>query len=223
MEVVLIFLAVAAFYLGYKLGTDNGRLQTLENLNQRIAFGLDSNSEFARKYGVRGVHLVLDYMGADAKLGTGYHPSPYVGFVVVQADDFENKFATVDRHHNNDISADDGGTSTVKSEDAEEDDLKDIVPSRIFDGSESGARNAGVMTSFLPSTAFAEIVGGDLLTRTEAVQRLWAYIEINNLQDSTNPRAVNCDTKLFAVSGKSQISLLEMMSVVGKNLTKTKP
>lgn len=205
-----MFLAAAAFYLGYKLGRDNGRLQTLENLNQRIAFGLDSNSEFARKYGVRGVHLVLDYMGADAKLGTGYHPSPYVGFVVVQADDFESKFAAVDRHHNNDISADDGGTSTIENDDADEDDLKD-------------AQNAGVMTSFLPSAAFAEIVGSDPLTRTEAVNKLWAYIEINNLQDPHNPRAVNCDTKLFAVSGKSQISLLEMMGVVGKNLTKSEP
>jgi hypothetical protein len=86
-----MILAVGALMLGYKLGTDNGRRQTLENLNQRIVLGLEPTTDFAREYGVRGTHLVLDYLGSDARLGTGFNPSPYVGFVVIHGEDFENR------------------------------------------------------------------------------------------------------------------------------------
>ena len=61
MEILLWLLAVAAFFVGNKLGTDSGRRQTLENLNQRIATGLDATSDFMRKYGVRGTHLTIDF------------------------------------------------------------------------------------------------------------------------------------------------------------------
>lgn len=93
MEFFLLILAVGALILGYKLGTDNGRRQTLENLNQRIVVGLEPTTDFARKYGVRGTHLVLDYLGPDARLGTGFNPSPHVGFVVIHGEDFENRLA----------------------------------------------------------------------------------------------------------------------------------
>ena len=91
MEIILLILAVGALMLGYKLGTDNGRRQTLENLNQRIVTGLEPTTDFARKYGVRGTHLVLDYLGPDARLGTGFNPSPHVAFVVIHGYDFENR------------------------------------------------------------------------------------------------------------------------------------
>jgi hypothetical protein len=93
VEIILLILAVGALMLGYKLGTDNGRRQTLENLNQRIVIGLEPTTEFARKYGVRGTHLVLDYLGQDARLGTGFNPSPHVNFVVIHGEDFENRLA----------------------------------------------------------------------------------------------------------------------------------
>ena len=38
MEIILLILAVGALMLGYKLGTENGRRQTLENLNQHLQF-----------------------------------------------------------------------------------------------------------------------------------------------------------------------------------------
>ena len=93
MEIILFILAVGALILGYKMGTDNGRRQTLENLNQRIVVGLEPTTDFARKYGIRGTHLVLDYLGPDAKLGTGFNPSPYVNFIVIHGEDFENRIA----------------------------------------------------------------------------------------------------------------------------------
>ena len=93
MEILFFIMAVGALMLGYKLGTDNGRRQTLENLNQRIVTGLEPNTDFARKYGVRGTYLVLDYLGPDAKLGTGFNPSPHVGFVLLHGDDFEKRIS----------------------------------------------------------------------------------------------------------------------------------
>jgi hypothetical protein len=93
VEIVLLILALGALMLGYKLGIDNGRRQTLENLNQRIVVGLEPMTDFARKYGVRGTHLVLDYLGHDAIVGTGFNPSPHMNFVVIHGDDFDNRFA----------------------------------------------------------------------------------------------------------------------------------
>lgn len=93
MEIVLLILALGVLMMGYKLGTENGRRQTLENLNERIVVGLEPTTDFARKYGARGTHLVLDYLGPDAKLGTGFNPHPYVGFIVIHGDDFEARFA----------------------------------------------------------------------------------------------------------------------------------
>ena len=93
MEIIPFIFAVGALILGYKMGTDNGRRQTLENLNQRIVIGLEPTTDFARKYGLRGTHLVLDYFGPDAELGTGFNPNPYVNFIVIHGEDFENRIA----------------------------------------------------------------------------------------------------------------------------------
>ena len=82
---------VGALVVGYKLGRDQGRRETLEDLNQRIANGLQQTTDFSRKYGIRGLHLTLDYFGSDAKLGTGYLPEPYVGFVIIHEDDFNHR------------------------------------------------------------------------------------------------------------------------------------
>lgn len=99
MEILLLLLAVAAFSVGNKLGAGNGRRQTLENLNQRIAAGLGVTPEFTKKYGVRGTHLTIDCMGEDAKLGTGYNPDPYVDFVVIHSEDFKNQVGNQTRRH----------------------------------------------------------------------------------------------------------------------------
>ena len=90
MEIIFLVLAVGALVLGHKLGRDQGRLETLESLNQRIVDGLEPTTDFSRKHGIRGTHLTLDYFGSDAKLGTGYHPVPHVEFVLIHGDDFKN-------------------------------------------------------------------------------------------------------------------------------------
>ena len=95
MEFFLVILAIGAYVLGHKLGTENGRRQTLENLNQRIVTGLGSSTDFARQHGIRGTYLVLDYMGPDATLGTGFHPNPYVDFVVIHGEDFDRMASRV--------------------------------------------------------------------------------------------------------------------------------
>lgn len=61
------------------------------------------------------------------------------------------------------------------------------------------------------------IVGSEPMPRTEIVSGLWAYIKKHKLQDNVNKRMVNCDEKLKALFGKSEVSMFEMAGLVGKS------
>jgi chromatin remodeling complex protein RSC6 len=71
---------------------------------------------------------------------------------------------------------------------------------------------------FIPSKELAQIVGSAPLPRTEVVTKLWTYIKQHDLQDKINKRNINSDEKLKAVFGKSQVTMFELASLVGKHL-----
>lgn len=80
--------------------------------------------------------------------------------------------------------------------------------------------NAKFMTPLTPSTSLAAIVGTTALPRTEVVKKMWDYIKKNNLQDKTNKRMINSDSKLSAIfEGKKQISMFEMSKYLSKHLS----
>ena len=78
--------------------------------------------------------------------------------------------------------------------------------------------NAAFMKPLTPSAALAAVVGATPLPRTEVVSKLWVYIKKHNLQDKNNKRNINADDKLKAVFGKSQVTMFELASLIGKHL-----
>jgi chromatin remodeling complex protein RSC6 len=78
--------------------------------------------------------------------------------------------------------------------------------------------NAAFMKPLTPSAALAAVVGATPLPRTEVVSKLWVYIKKHNLQDKNNKRNINADDKLKTVFGKSQVTMFELASLIGKHL-----
>ncbi|HYF17477.1 MAG TPA: SWIB/MDM2 domain-containing protein, partial [Ramlibacter sp.] len=78
--------------------------------------------------------------------------------------------------------------------------------------------NAAFMKPLTPSPQLAAVVGPEPKPRTEVVSKLWSYIKKNKLQDNTNKRMVNADSKLKEIFGKAQVSMFEMAGLIGKHV-----
>jgi len=79
--------------------------------------------------------------------------------------------------------------------------------------------NAAFMKPLTPSSALAAVIGSSPMPRTEVVSKMWVYIKKHNLQDKVNKRNINADDKLKAVFGKSQVTMFELASLIGKHLS----
>ena len=78
--------------------------------------------------------------------------------------------------------------------------------------------NAAFMAPLTPSPALAAVIGSKPSPRTEIVKKIWDYIKKNGLQDKTNKRMINVDSKLGDLFGtKSQVSMFDVAKVVAKN------
>ncbi len=69
-----------------------------------------------------------------------------------------------------------------------------------------------------PSAALGAVIGTEPVARAQVIKKLWDYIKANNLQDTTNKRAINADAKLLAVFGREQVTMFELAGIVGKHL-----
>jgi upstream activation factor subunit UAF30 len=75
------------------------------------------------------------------------------------------------------------------------------------------------MSPLTPSPELAAIVGNKPLPRTEIVKKTWDYIKKNGLQDKSNKRMINTDSKLKPVfDGKDQISMFEIAERVNNHV-----
>ena len=79
MELLLLLAVVGALVLGYKIGTGSGKSRAETDIFMQIQSGLVDHTEFHRKYGVRGLHL-LPPVGFPAG----------AMFVIVDAQDFQH-------------------------------------------------------------------------------------------------------------------------------------
>lgn len=80
--------------------------------------------------------------------------------------------------------------------------------------------NAAFMKPLNVSSELSQVVGSGPLPRSEVVKKLWDYIRRNKLQDVTNRRNINADSKLKAVfGGKSVVNMFEMTKLVSKHLS----
>lgn len=81
--------------------------------------------------------------------------------------------------------------------------------------------NAAFMAPLKPSAQLAVVVGATPLPRTQVIKKLWAYIKKKGLQDKKKRQFINADASLKPVfSGKSQVSMFEMVKHVSKHLKK---
>ncbi len=69
-----------------------------------------------------------------------------------------------------------------------------------------------------PSKALGLVIGDGLLSRTDAIKKIWEYIKKHGLQDKENARMINTDEKMFAIFGKSQVSMFEFAPVLQREL-----
>ena len=63
------------------------------------------------------------------------------------------------------------------------------------------------------------VIGKGPLTRAEVTSKIWVYIKANGLQDTVNKRNINPDAKLAEVTGKDQITMFQLTSLVSKHLS----
>ena len=71
-----------------------------------------------------------------------------------------------------------------------------------------------------PSPELAAVVGNDKITRGAVVQKVWAHIKSNNLQNPANKREILADAKLKAVfGGKSSVNMFAMTKLVSAHLS----
>jgi chromatin remodeling complex protein RSC6 len=67
--------------------------------------------------------------------------------------------------------------------------------------------------------ALEGVIGKGPLTRAEVTSKIWVYIKANGLQDKINKRNINPDAKLAEVTGKDQITMFQLTSLVSKHLS----
>jgi upstream activation factor subunit UAF30 len=85
-------------------------------------------------------------------------------------------------------------------------------------GSKGKSTKSAVEKTFTPSADLAVIVGAAPLHRGEVVDLLWSYILKNKLQDESNRRMINADSKLLTIFQRPQISMLDISDLIDKHL-----
>ena len=80
----------------------------------------------------------------------------------------------------------------------------------------------GLAALVQPSPELSAIVGSEPIPRSQVTKNVWDYIKANGLQDQTNKRMINADSKLLVIfGGKKQVSMFEMTALVNKHLKAT--
>lgn len=75
-------------------------------------------------------------------------------------------------------------------------------------------------TLFIPSKELSGIIGVEPTTRNDALKCLWRYIKSHKLQDDSDGRTINADTKLKTVLKQNAISMFKLTGVLAQHLVK---
>lgn len=97
---------------------------------------------------------------------------------------------------------------------------KPAAPKKAAAKKAAGKPNAGLAAPVTPSAELASVIGSKPVPRTEIIKKIWDYIKEHGLQDKTNKRMINADSKLKVVfGGKNQISMFELAKVVSNHVS----
>lgn len=70
-----------------------------------------------------------------------------------------------------------------------------------------------------PDDILAAIVGSNPLPRTQIMVKVWDYIKLHKLQDTTNKRQINADPLLKALfGGKEHVTMFELTKFVSTHV-----
>jgi hypothetical protein len=200
MEIFLGIVGIGFLMLAYKGGLSAGRQQVLQNLSDRLQFGLQAESDFSRKFGIRGMYLVLDYLGPDAKLGTGFESPVANSIFVVHAQDFEDRISRTKVEYSN-------VEEVVEPEES-------LEPEEILEPQN--------LHLFAPNSELARMIGQGPMTRSEATRRVWNYIDVKQLRNPDSPRTINCDAKLSEILRVQSCTIFNLVILLSDGIEKAK-
>jgi chromatin remodeling complex protein RSC6 len=69
-----------------------------------------------------------------------------------------------------------------------------------------------------PSPKLGNVIGEEMMYRTEAYAKLWAYVKKRKLYEEENG-TITCDIFLHTLTGRSSFSTLDVSSILEKNLS----
>lgn len=72
----------------------------------------------------------------------------------------------------------------------------------------------------IPSESLAKVTGAHVMPRSEAVRKVWHYVQDKNLRDKADRRVVHSDEILKPIfGGKAKISMFEITGLVSEHLS----
>lgn len=82
-------------------------------------------------------------------------------------------------------------------------------------------KKARKQTAFKLTPELANVVDSSELSRPEVTKKIWDYIKLHKLQDTTNKRLINPDANLAKVLGTSEpVDMFKMTSLINKHILK---
>ncbi|KAG8932613.1 hypothetical protein FRC03_000746 [Tulasnella sp. 419] len=103
------------------------------------------------------------------------------------------------------------GKSSPTIDSEQEDEGEDDGPSRK-------KAKGGFGKEYMLSDALANLVGAPVLSRPQAVKKIWDHIKENNLQDPNDKREILCDSKLKAIFRTDRLNMFKMNKMLGQHL-----
>ncbi|NLX15901.1 MAG: DNA topoisomerase III [Ramlibacter sp.] len=70
-----------------------------------------------------------------------------------------------------------------------------------------------------PSAELAAVIGDELISRPQAMKKIWDYIKTHNLQDPKDKRTIVADAKLRPVLGADSVNMFALAGLIGKHVS----
>ena len=80
-------------------------------------------------------------------------------------------------------------------------------------------KRAPVAGTLKPSAELAAVIGDELISRPQAMKKIWDYIKTHNLQDPKDKRTIVADAKLRPVLGADSVNMFALAGLIGKHVS----
>ena len=70
-----------------------------------------------------------------------------------------------------------------------------------------------------PSAELAAVIGDELISRPQAMKKIWDYIKTHNLQDPKDKRTIVADAKLRPVLGADSVNMFALAGLIGRHVS----